>query len=82
MKDSLSISDTALIRKTFKLLNSEIAALEETTHYIWVISNCIDLLDAICKEKDFNEEGRGLNAERVMEVPKVCEVIKESWRKV
>lgn len=68
LKESLSIDDTALIRKIFKKINEEIGYLDETTHFVSVISNCIDLLQEVCNYKEFNEDEVLTNRLRIKKV--------------
>ena len=65
IKDSLSINDKQLIRKTFKLLNNEISSLEYTSNYVDTILNCTILLSQISNYLNFNEEEVLINRKRI-----------------
>ena len=65
LKEHLSISDNRLIRDTFSLLNEEIGYLDETQDYIYIIENCVRLLNIICNDQDFSEEQIKVNRKRI-----------------
>ncbi len=65
LKDTLLLKDSQLIRKTFKLLNDEIAFLDKELYYKGMIENCIEFLSCICNEKNFKEEDVIINRKRI-----------------
>ena len=65
LKETLSINDKRLLRNTFKLLNSEISYLEKSTNYIYIINNCIRLLNVICNNIEFDSEEKSINRNRI-----------------
>ena len=65
LKDTLSLNDNQLIRKTFKFLNNEIASLEYTTFYIDNILNSTTLLSQISNYVNFNEDEVIINRKRI-----------------
>ena len=65
IKEELSLSDRALIRKTFKVLNSEIGSLDENLYYVYIITNCTNLLSIVCDENKFDSESILVNRIRI-----------------
>ena len=65
LKEELSINETKLLKKTFKILNSEISYLDISENYIYVINNCVNFLSIICKEEEFTPEEKIINRKRI-----------------
>ena len=65
LKKKLSVSDKRLIRETFNLLNGEIAYLDKSLNYTYIINNCVDFLNVICNDEIFTVEERTINRNRI-----------------
>lgn len=60
-----SLTEKKLITETFGLLNEEIKSLDVTQDYVFIIINCVELLNLLCNEKEFTKNEILINRRRI-----------------